>query len=480
MSAKALSHEEFQVAPLKSGRLKVIRQDRIALPDGALKCHINSIEFTVDNISSTGIQCSSLVPMVETSMHVGSQIEIKMSNGHADYEPIEMRIVRADQGPSVTVALESVNCEINVERIKTDLRAIYAVKNSFEQFGLWGKINPNVIAEVQKIKKFLEILKTEIEKVEDEQPLDSLDEQFSHKDAICEVVARKIKPLANTFFDKIYKALNQENESERENSYRYIRDELGPLVFGAPSANRAYTKPLGYAGDFMMMVHLYKDENVGACLFDQIMHRYFIEEPGAVAVRNRGFYLRDRLKAAISKNIGSEITIASIASGPAMEIQLLIRSSEKSSLSNVEVHLFDQDEVSLKFAQREINRLESEHRTGIKVKYNNYAMKNILARGLNKKDYDLVYSAGLFDYFSDPLAREAAKKFIDSTKIGGQVIIGNFSDMNPTQPMMEVLLDWNLIYRSENDMHRLFDGIGREHFVESENLRVNLFSVIVK
>ncbi len=76
---------------------------------------------------------------------------------------------------------------------------------------------------------------------------------------------------------------------------QFAREQVGYLVYGAPFANRAYYKPRGYAGDYEMMNHLYRDELVGKTLFDQCMHKYFIDEPAGAAVKNRGQYLFEKI-----------------------------------------------------------------------------------------------------------------------------------------------------------------------------------------
>jgi hypothetical protein len=74
----------------------------------------------------------------------------------------------------------------------------------------------------------------------------------------------------------------------------------------------------------------------------------------------------------------------------------------------------------------------------------------------------------------------AAKQMVAAVKPGGHVIIGNFSKTNPCVPFMELILDWHLIYRSEEDLLRIFDGLGSKIWVEKEPLGVNLFVVIKK
>jgi chemotaxis methyl-accepting protein methylase len=107
-------------------------------------------------------------------------------------------------------------------------------------------------------------------------------------------------------------------------------------------------------------------------------------------------------------------------------------------------------------------------------------MKNVIARGIEGSDYDIIYCAGLFDYLSDPVAQLAAVKLFKSLKSGGSLIIGNFNLANPNEVIMDLALDWHLIYRSSNDLQSLFENIGGKLSIESENLGINLFCVIRK
>ena len=61
---------------------------------------------------------------------------------------------------------------------------------------------------------------------------------------------------------------------------------------------------------------------------------------------------------------------------------------------------------------------------------------------------------------------------------GGEFIIGNFSNSNPTRRLMEVLSDWYLNHRSKFDLIRMaIDAEAKEELVEVENeqLGINLF-----
>jgi extracellular factor (EF) 3-hydroxypalmitic acid methyl ester biosynthesis protein len=66
---------------------------------------------------------------------------------------------------------------------------------------------------------------------------------------------------------------------------------------------------------------------------------------------------------------------------------------------------------------------------------------------------------------------------------GGTVILGNFHPNNYCKEMMDYVLEWRLIHRSEEDMNRLFTGsaFGRSCTrIQFENEGINLFAECLK
>jgi extracellular factor (EF) 3-hydroxypalmitic acid methyl ester biosynthesis protein len=91
--------------------------------------------------------------------------------------------------------------------------------------------------------------------------------------------------------------------------------------------------------------------------------------------------------------------------------------------------------------------------------------------------FDLVWAAGVFDYFSDRIFCKILKKLIISAKPGGEIIVGNFSNTNPTRFYMK-LMQWCLHYRSSQQLYSLacFCGVDwRNMVVNREKTGVNLF-----
>jgi len=103
------------------------------------------------------------------------------------------------------------------------------------------------------------------------------------------------------------------------------------------------------------------------------------------------------------------------------------------------------------------------------------SIKEVIRSGLPEDGFNLIYSAGLFDYFTDPVAVFTAQQLFKGLNKGGTLIIGNFSMKNPNQFAMGLIMDWNLIYRSEEKMQELFGGIGT-YTLEQESQGINLFS----
>ena len=80
--------------------------------------------------------------------------------------------------------------------------------------------------------------------------------------------------------------------------------------------------------------------------------------------------------------------------------------------------------------------------------------RNVL-RFLPAKGYELVWSAGLFDYLTDRTFVYLLKALMAVTKRGGEVVVGNFSDFNPSRDYMELLGDWVLQHRTRDHLREL-------------------------
>lgn len=480
-----LQQEFFDVVsdPLTK-RKKIVRQDRWEVEPGL--CQITNEQYTFEVINLSYFGCACLVPaskrgFFENLLHNPLGLIFKINYGNFETQSVSLKVVRIEnlENNMIQVGFETMNESINLDRCKAIHTGNLIIQKQNSNMQLTAKIPPLFKAAVYELKEWFSYLKTQIDEVEKTSPVDDAKANEEFRITMTETISEylgQFLPNAYKNMPELLKSLSKEDTTLCTN---FIRQQLSPFVYGAPFANRAYHKPRGYAGDYEMMNHLYRNELVGRTLFDQCMHRYFIDEPAGQAVKNRGEYLHEKIKQLVqSRPSDQKIKILSIASGPAMEQQLFLKCNPEFYGRNIEFSCIDQDEESLKHAQKQIMSLDRMKNSGYKFSFSNLAIKNIIVQGLPEKDYDLIYSAGLFDYFTDPVAQMAAKQMLSAAKSNGQIIIGNFSKDNPTVPLMEYVLDWLLIYRSSTDMKNLFAGIGKSMTVEQEQLGINLFAVI--
>jgi len=229
----------------------------------------------------------------------------------------------------------------------------------------------------------------------------------------------------------------------------------------------AFHKPHGYAGDFEMIDRIYNTYISS----DQDLVKwdlYLQSCPAAQAVRNRVGYFSDQIKTKLSAEFTPEepLKILNLASGPGRDMQTFLDQNNK-DIGRVSIDCVEQDENAIRFAKE----VCSDYAGSI-----NFIQANAL-RFKNRLKYDLIWSAGLFDYFDDKVFVFMLKRLKCMLVSTGEIIIGNFSTLNPTRAYME-LCEWRLHHRSPHTLKSLATAAG---FIESmlsvkkESTGVNLF-----
>ncbi|MEQ8762307.1 MAG: class I SAM-dependent methyltransferase [Planctomycetota bacterium] len=223
-----------------------------------------------------------------------------------------------------------------------------------------------------------------------------------------------------------------------------------------------FAKPFGYAGDFQIIDKIYTLHE-GRSTRAKRWDRFFHAQAATQAVRNRKELFKRLLR---DKASAGAVRVLDVASGPARDLEEFF--SELPELAkNVEVQCVDMDAGAIAHAKSLLgtwNRRVS------------FTQANIFKYRSPEK-YDLVWSAGLFDYFDDRTFMAVLRKCAKNVAPGGELVVGNFHPRNPTRPLM-ILQDWILYHRTEEDLVRLAqEALGGETacMVESEEEGVNLF-----
>ncbi len=460
--------------PSNQKRLRVIRQDRINVED--MDCHLEfgHTNYKIINITPFGV-------LTQTNNDFsGDVINANLIVENVDLGTVKLRQARqeADIDGRRLVAFEVLGEPVSVDRVLAIRDSIGLIKGQ-EQYQSTTKRIPDAFArKVYEIKDWLEELQEKTLEFERRKNKTDIISYAEYENTVVQVVGEYLNKLMPAKNQEVGALIQDFNADAVKNCYEFFRAKLLKLIYQAPFADRVYSKPLGYAGDYEMMNIIYRDDNAGDSLFAKCLHNYWNHQPAAQAVRNRADYIRSKIGQVLAARPNESLQFLSVASGPAMEWQQLISAGEHNN-RDLEIGLLDQDEGALKYAQRRIREASFENKNKFHFQYIDRSIKNVIARGLDEQ-YDFIYSAGLFDYFSDAVAQLAADKLFKALKPGGQLVIGNFNVENPNSIMMDLALDWHLIYRTRDDLIRLFGGTGGKISVESEPLSINLFCTISK
>ncbi len=268
------------------------------------------------------------------------------------------------------------------------------------------------------------------------------------------------------YIDKMVEAigvLKREGEIEDDDiteiRYFFGQDFLENTLHGM-----ALLKKYGYAGDFMMIDKIYTG-NTPLNPFFQSWDKYFQNHAAPRAVRNRKKYF----KALVHQKLNSQssIRLLNVASGPGRDLLELY--NEKANSHTLETTCVEMDKNAIGYAENLVNGHAG------KIKFIN---KNVFKFDTEEK-FDVIWSAGLFDYFDDKAFVYILKKFKNWVTENGEIVVGNFNhDHNPTREYMELFGDWYLNHRTADQLINLAREAGFDESqlsINNEEENVNLF-----
>lgn len=265
-----------------------------------------------------------------------------------------------------------------------------------------------------------------------------------------------------------------EELEEADLMWGYLFKEIYPYFMRSHFAQRAYYKPKGYAGDFLMMEHIYRNIPAGDGTLGQVIDEYCLQRPGSLAIRGRRKLLAAQI-AAHSKEAGREgreFHVMNLACGPNRELFDFLADCPYSELINA--LCVDIDTEALHYTNQHVNTFP--HRASIRLMSEN-VVKWAIGRSKQRiEPRDLIYSAGLCDYLDPRLFRALVSRCYEHLKPGGTLLLGNFAPYADSL-FLDQLLKWELLYRTEEELLELMDGspFGDNVHIIAEEENVNLF-----
>ncbi|MBI3805050.1 MAG: class I SAM-dependent methyltransferase [Nitrospirae bacterium] len=251
----------------------------------------------------------------------------------------------------------------------------------------------------------------------------------------------------------------------------FFQQHLHPFLLLSPFVKRAYSKPLGYAGDYEMMDMLYRSHDQGESLFARVINRYCCQVTAARSVVKRVPYMLDRIGRTIDQvsRHKEAVSFTSIGCGPAMEIQELIQRNPMSDPCRVT--LVDTEPEALHHCHERISRLKEVTQSRTRVSFLNRSIHQLIldpdmTDSLGSQD--LIYAMGLFDYLPTHIAKRLLQKLYRLLSDEGELIIGNLNASNDARYFMEYGAEWYVIYRTSQEMMEMAEGLTSPLHVEVE------------
>lgn len=265
------------------------------------------------------------------------------------------------------------------------------------------------------------------------------------------------------YFKDVSKHINFGNVTydQAMDHWRMIGD-----AFSSTLTNQGFVclKPHGYAGDFEIIDRIYTgwlSPRNDLRNWDY----YFHNQPAVQAVRNRLAYFRNLLDARISPD--TPMSVLNIGSGPARDVGLCL-----SRHDNLSMVCLDKDYKAIVYAKT-LNGSYDRRLSFVQANAFRYRPD---------QQYDIVWSAGLFDYLDDKQFVFLLRRLYEMVKTDGELVLGNFGPDNPSRNYME-FGQWYLKHRSTDELialGRQCQARAGQIRVEAESVGVNLFLRIEK
>ena len=261
----------------------------------------------------------------------------------------------------------------------------------------------------------------------------------------------QINRACNMLISSLREQIIQEPEI-RQAIGTYIFRETFPFYMLSSFCDRAFRRPGDCVSDSYIIELLSQNEPEGDGHLGVYLDRWIRSLPTFSALKNRGGNITTTIKNLAANWSGDNpMPVTSIASGSASEILDLFF---QASPPNVHVNCIDFNHHNLSSAA------EVAHKWGFRDRLT-FIQDHLFLRAegysnINIRPQHTIYSFSIANYLCDRELISILDWIYDHLLPHGRVILSNFHAANPDRVLLEHLLEWHSIYRSAEDLEKIF------------------------
>ena len=220
-----------------------------------------------------------------------------------------------------------------------------------------------------------------------------------------------------------------------------LQHPLMEILMQDPLTERSFTQPRGYAGDSKLLDMVYSPNKYDLTHTSEIGKRLF--KYTTRTPLSRTLCRRMKLIAEYIDKFAEEVpkaSVLSVASGHCREADYSTALKSKSLERFVAL---DHDAMSLETLQNNYGEF------GLEPCELN--VKDLIKGSHNLGKFDLIYSAGLYDYLSTRFAQKLTQCLYDMLKPGGKLLLINIAAQYDEVGYLESYMNWSMIGRDKLD-----------------------------
>ena len=280
--------------------------------------------------------------------------------------------------------------------------------------------------------------------------LQSIEQKIRSKNISDTEAQEQINKICNMLISSLREQLIQEPEIQKAIG-TYLFRETFPFFMLSSFIDRAFRKPGNRTSDSYITELLSQNEPEGDGHLGIYLDRWIRSLPTFLALKNRGGIITETIKQLAENWIEHPMPVTSLCSGTAAEILNLYFQTEP---PNAHITCIDFNHQDLATAANVA------HKWGFRDRLT-FIQDNLflLAEGYSTIDIapqQTIYSVSMANYLSDRELIRMLDWVYDRLLPNGTVILGSFHAANPDRVLLEHLLEWHSIYRSAEDLEKLF------------------------